>query len=270
MGMVPMGMALVLLTEMRERRNRSNVERAMIHYHGTPMGGPRQDVARFMIGRHALVSHLRREDMPIVAEACQSFVVDSGAFTLWKTGGALDVDAYTRWCEEWHRHPGYDWALIPDVIDGDESANDVMTADWPREIRGVPVWHLHESIERLQRLASGWTTVALGSSGQWPTPGKENWWRRMNEAMVAVSDDQGRPVCRLHGLRMLNPAVFTRLPLASADSTNAARNSATTGRFGQYAPPTNWQRAAVIAERVEAHNSAPKWLPSEEQQFAFM
>jgi hypothetical protein len=29
---------------------------------------------------------------------------------------------------------------------------------------------------------------------------------------------------RLHGLRMLNPEVFSRLPFASADSTNIGRN----------------------------------------------
>jgi hypothetical protein len=27
----------------------------MIHYHGTPIGGTRQDVARFLVGRHALI-----------------------------------------------------------------------------------------------------------------------------------------------------------------------------------------------------------------------
>ena len=30
-------------------------------------------------------------------------------------------------------------------------------------------------------------------------------------------------------------------------------------RFGAYTPPTAAQRAAVIADRIEAHNSAPIW-----------
>ena len=54
----------------------------------------------------------------------------------------------------------------PDVIDGDEASNDELLLAWPKELRGVPVWHLHESLERLQRLASEWPTVAFGSSGQ--------------------------------------------------------------------------------------------------------
>jgi len=96
----------------------------MIHYHGTPIGGSRQDAARLLAGRHALVPFPRQDDMGIVAETCQSFVFDNGAFTVWKKGGQVDVHGYTRWVDDWHRHPGFDWALIPDVIDGDEDAND--------------------------------------------------------------------------------------------------------------------------------------------------
>lgn len=232
----------------------------MIHYHGTPMGSTRQDVARFMRGRHALVPFPRQEDMGVVAEVCQSFIFDNGAFTVWRLGGQLDVPGYVRWCEQWRRHPGFDWALIPDVIDGDEAANDALLADWPRHIRGVPVWHMHESIDRLVRLGHEWPVVALGSSGQWSRPGTSGWWHRISEAMNELCDDEGRPPCRLHGLRMLDPQVFSRLPLASADSTNAAVNSGSLDRFGSYVPPTASQRAAVIAERIEAHNSAAGWL----------
>ncbi|WAB92012.1 hypothetical protein OSS47_28515 [Pseudomonas citronellolis] len=240
----------------------------MIHYHGTPIGGTRQDAARFLAGRHALVPFPRQDDMGIVAEACQSFVFDNGAFSIETKGGVLDVDGYIRWVESWNRHPGFDWALIPDVIGGDEVDNDSLLAAWPRELRGVPVWHLHESLERLQRLAADWPTVAFGSSGQWWSPGTQAWWKRMAAAMDAICDDQGRPTCRLHGLRMLDPAIFQHLPLASADSTNAAVNGGSISRFGMYAPPTAGQRAAVIADRIEAHNSAPVWTRSGQAELA--
>lgn len=52
----------------------------MIHYHGTPIGGTRQDAARFLAGRHALVPFPRQDDVAIVAEVCQSFCFDNGAF----------------------------------------------------------------------------------------------------------------------------------------------------------------------------------------------
>lgn len=229
----------------------------MIHYHGTPVSGPRQDVARFLQGRHALVPYPRRDDMGPVADFCQSFIFDNGAFSAWRKGRPVtDWTPYYQWCEEWRRHPGFDWALIPDVITGDEAENDALVAEWPPHIRGVPVWHLHEGIERLVRLGHEWDTVALGSSGEWKTPGTPEWRERMHDAMAALCDAQGRPPCRLHGLRMLNPRIFKNLPLSSADSTNAAVNANGQRWDGPYAPASAWQRATVIADRVEAHNSA--------------
>lgn len=55
--------------------------------------------------------------MVIVAEACQSFAFDNDAFTVWKKGGQVDVEGYTRWVDDWHRPPGVDWVLIPDVME---------------------------------------------------------------------------------------------------------------------------------------------------------
>ena len=82
----------------------------------------------------------------------------------------------------------------------------------------------------------------------------------MAQAMKVACDSSGRPRCKMHGLRMLNPKVFTQLPLSSADSTNAAVNSGSTDRFGMYKPPTRYQCAEIIASRIEMHNSAPIWL----------
>jgi hypothetical protein len=241
----------------------------MIHYHGTPIGGSRQDTARFLIGRHALVPFSRPDDIAIVADVCQSFCLDNGAFTVWKQGGQLDIPGYIKWVHEWSRHPGFDWALIPDVIEGDERQNDDLLRAWPKGLPGVPVWHMHESLARLGWLARNYRIVALGSSGDYSMPGTAAWWDRMNMAMQSICDDKGRPLCKLHGLRMLDPQIFTRLPLSSADSTNAAVNSGSLSRFGMYQPPTAAQRAAVIAERIEAHNSAPIFTHSTQEELCF-
>lgn len=246
----------------------------MKHYHGTPLGGKRDEIARFAVNRHFLIPFNRPEDLPIVAEAASTFVFDNGAFTAWKSGTPItDWSDYYDWCKEWCRHPGFEWALIPDVIDGSEKDNDALIQEWdkrmshPVRVRGVPVWHFHESLERLHRLCSGrWHTVALGSSGEWPTPGTPKWWGRMREIMQVCCDQHGRPHCKLHGLRMLSPDIFQKLPLASADSTNVAQNSELLNRFGMYKPPTQSQRREVIASRIEAFSSAPRWIPSSETQ----
>jgi hypothetical protein len=241
----------------------------MIHYHGTPIGGSRQDTARFLVGRHALIPFGRQDDVGPVLDFCQSFVLDNGAFTHWKQGkGEIDFDAYWQWAHSLRQHPGFDWCLIPDIIDGTESDNVDWVMRWIRiggKAKGVPVWHMHESFEWLEYLVNNFQTVALGSSGQWKTPGTNAWWKRIGDAMRIICDDKGRPKCKLHGLRMLDPEIFTRLPLASADSTNAAVNSGSISRFGIYAPATSSQRAAVIAERIESNNSASVWHGSYEQ-----
>jgi hypothetical protein len=241
-------------------------------YHGTPCGATREDVARFLAGRHALIPWVRPEDIGTAAEVCQSFCLDNSAFSAWKSGEPItDWSGYYEWVDLWRRHPGFDFAIMPDVIDGTAADNDALLREWPWEDYGVPVWHLHESRERLRMLCDVFPRVALGSSGKWATPGTEGWWRRMAEVMEAACDSDGRPLAKLHGLRMLDPAIFHRLPLASADSTNAVRNSSGFSRFGMYCPPNASTRMSIIAERIEAHQSAAVWVGLGDQAtLAFM
>lgn len=236
----------------------------MIHYHGTPIGGKRTDVVSALQGRHGLVSFARDDDLPVVMEVCQSFVLDNGAFSLWRKGGEVDFDAYYSWVRTIYQHPGFDWCLIPDRIDGTKEDNEQLIVKWLRigsRIKGVPIWHFHEPLEWLEWLVDDFEWVALGSSGKWPNPGRLDWWLRMTEIMGVCCDSKGRPKCKLHGLRMLDPRLFSRIPLASADATNIARNNNHMTRFGMYPPPTAGQRAAVIANRIESHNSAAIWEP---------
>jgi len=231
----------------------------MIHYHGTPITGGDKN-AIVLKHRHAMVSLASAECLPVYAEICQSFALDNGAFSAWTQSKQLDVVGFWEWVETWRKHPGFDWCLIPDVIDGGEAENDSMLADAPSRHWCVPVWHLHESIDRLQKLAADWPRVALGSSGQFSSPGSDSWWRRMAEAIPAVCDEDGRPLVKLHGLRMLDTSITSVIPLASADSTNVARNAGLDCRWtGPYVPPSVTARAAVIIDRIESHASASRW-----------
>lgn len=224
----------------------------MIVYHGTPFGGDRAGVTRFLRGRHALIPFPRPEDCETAFAVCQTVIFDNGAFSAWKRGEPItDWSAYHDWCDEWHRHPSFAWAIIPDVIDGNEDDNDVLLDEWPSHIEGVPVWHLHESFERLDRLCS-WPRLCLGSSGEYAETGTAQWFRRMRDAMEVICDADGRPRTWLHGLRMAAPQYTCRFPFASVDSTNVAQNANTLPRFGQYAAPQRWQRAEAIAWRMEA------------------
>ncbi len=229
----------------------------MIHYHGGRHSTQSIAVAIWK-GRHALISHSEPQQLPIAAEVAQSFVLDNGAFSAWRRGKQVNWPAYYAWVEEWMHHPGFDWALIPDVIAGSEDRNDSLVADWPFQHRGVPIWHLHESVERLYRLCNEWPRVALGSSGRWRTPGTDQWWQRMGEALGAVCPG-GKPICKLHGLRMLNPRLLRFIPLASADSANASREITAANWGGCYRDAPAEVKAGVAVSRIEVYQSAAMW-----------
>ena len=232
----------------------------MIHYHGTPIT-PDVAAASILAGRHAMVSFKEPRQLDLVADVCQSFALDNGAFSAWRGGHPItDWEPFYAWVSMWRTHPAFDFALIPDVIDGTEADNETLINAWPLGLAGVPIWHLHESIDKFVRLSYSWPRVALGSSGEYAQIGTSDWWHRMSVAMMAVCDSHGRPAAKLHGLRMLDPEIFSRFPFASADSTNIARNIGIDGAWrGSYLPPDKAVRGYVLAERIESRQSAPKW-----------
>lgn len=249
----------------------------MIHYHGTRIGGKKCDAPEILRGRHALVSYAEPSDLPIVMDVCQSFVLDNGAFSAWnQTGERVNVKTYHEWVSQYYRHPGFDWCLIPDTIDGTHEDNHEMLVQWSNlnrktQIRCMPVFHFHEPLEVLQTMLAAthsrvYEGIALGSSGEYPNPGTQKWWKRMDEIMGVLCDEDGRPKCKIHGLRMLDPLIFQQVPLSSADSTNAGRNNNQLNRFGMYPPPTAGQRAAVIAARIESFNSAPIYMGQRQEE----
>lgn len=236
----------------------------MIHYHGGPIW-PQAAAVQLWTRRHAFCSFEHPSQTPLAAEVCQSFALDNGAFSKWRAGkGKVDIGAYADYVREWEHHPGFDFAIIPDIIDGSEFDNDKMLSAWicgqRMRCASVPVWHLHESLERLAYLINAYPRVALGSSGQWATPGTEDWWDRMEEVRPVACDELGRPKVKLHGLRMLNPTIFAHIPFASADSCNVALNIGKDVKWtGTYQPITPGQRSLVLAERIELHAAAARW-----------
>ncbi len=236
----------------------------MIHYMGLPITPDVAAVEAIKAG-HAFVSYRHPQQLPLAIEIAQSFAIDNGAFSAWRSGNPIsDWSPFYAWACEYSKVPSCDFVVVPDAIDGDEAVNDRLVADWPlaRSI-GAPVWHLHESMGRLARLVREWPRVCLGSSGDFSRVGTAAWWSRMDQVMRVACDEQGRPRCKLHGLRMLSPAVFSRLPLASADSTNIARNIGIDRRWnGPYPPAGKAARARVIRERIEAFNASPAWSSS--------
>lgn len=233
----------------------------MIHYHGLPIT-PATAAVRAVEAGHAFVSFAHSDQLTVAAEVCQSFAIDNGAFSAWKAGKPIqDWRTFYEWATGCKLLPACDFAVVPDVIDGSEADNDALLAEWPLpKWFGAPVWHMHESLRRLERLAASWHRVCIGSSGEFASIGTTAWWGQMARAMRVVCDDDGRPLCKLHGLRMLDPEIFSRLPFASADSTNIGRNVGIDQAWrGTYMPPTKEARAMVMRSRIESQNAPARW-----------
>jgi hypothetical protein len=209
-----------------------------------------------------MISFSEPRQVALAFAVADSVAFDNGAWPIFAAGkGEIDVDAYLDFVTEWHRHPAFAWCLIPDKIDGNESDNDALIADWPLSGSiSVPVWHMHESIGRLANLVAGFPRVAIGSSGEFVNIGTQRWWGRMAEAMEVTCDSQGRPRTKLHGLRQMDPEVFSIVPYASVDSTNLARNIGIDSAWtGSYVPKRKETRAMVLRDNIGHHASADRW-----------
>lgn len=232
----------------------------MIHYHGGPIT-PDTCAIKAWKGRHAFVSFAHQSQLGLASEICQSFALDNGAFSFWKSGKDIDWSEYYDFVEIWKNHPRCDFSIIPDVIGVGESENDRLLKEWPHGDFGVPVWHMDESDERLIRLANKYPRVAIGSCGEYDVKYPKRCVQKLQDAIGGILDKNGYPITKLHGLRMLNKSIFKHVPLSSADSTNVARNIGIDKAWtGAYSPQSKETRASILVERIESNNSASKLI----------
>lgn len=263
----------------------------MIHYHGGPIT-PRKAAREIYRGIHALVSFANKRDIDLVAEVAQSFIIDNGAYSLWtqarRTGRTVrsrpdDWRDYERFCWRWTRHPACDWYLLPDQIEGTEEDNDRLLRYWDGPRGGVPVWHMDESLNRLERLADTYPRIAIGACGPYAAVGSKVWDVRMRAAMTLLctypefypdedadqawfEDRYGpadQPRVKVHGLRMLNSRVYGRYPLASADSSFVARTIGFDHAWKWNVFGDRADRGRSLTARIDVKQSAGRLVPAE-------
>lgn len=226
----------------------------MIHFHGTPLS-PRAKLHE-LAGRCFCVSYAEPRDVEIAHEIGQSVMLDNGAFSLWTKGIQTDWDGFANWARPWLAYQTT-WTVMPDVIDGTEEDNDGLLV-WlyahHKDVweRSAPVWHMHESIDRLKRLCAGYGRVCVGSSGIYRVPGTDRWRRRLDEAFNATCGNGPAPVW-LHMLRAMDEACAGDWPFASADSTNIARNHAGNNQ-GRVA-----RSPRLMAEEIDRRQAPAVW-----------
>lgn len=165
-------------------------------------------------------------------------MLDNGAFSAWRSGVPMDVAGFVKWAADICERCPQAVVVVPDVIDGDELANDEMIEDFfdaslqagvfiPAE-RQMVVWHMHESLERLTgMIEGGFHYIAIGSSGQYAKPSTPEWHARIQEAFDHIerfcAESEGAYVRPwIHMMRA--QAEAPRYPFDSADSCSLAVN----------------------------------------------
>lgn len=216
----------------------------MIHYHGTPIT-PKEKLLK-MAGRHFCVSFADGRDLNTCLQIGQSVMLDNGAFSAYTLGKRLNPTAFYKWIEPVLTHPH--WAVIPDAIGGSLEDQYKYLSSWPRETLSMdmaaPVFHLHLPLKHLWYLCNAYPKVCLGSSGEYWEVGSPTWCGRMDEIFNFLAQRNWMPW--LHGMRMLSQ-VAGGWPLASADSTNAARNHSKVGC------------PEKMAQKIDGMNPVGKW-----------
>ncbi len=232
----------------------------MIRYHGGPITPNDAAIAAWRDG-HAMISFANPKQVALAFEYAGDVAIDNGAFSLWGKGEQVDGVAYRAFVELWRKHPAFGWCIIPDLIDGTEEENDYLIHSWPLcPSISVPVWHLHESLGKLDWLVSAYPRVAIGSSGEYSEIGTDRWKIRIAESMNVCCDPEGYPRTKLHGLRQMDNDVTSNVPYSSVDSCNIARNIGIDSKWDTaYAPSSKDVRALVMRDRIAAHAVCSRW-----------
>jgi hypothetical protein len=219
-----------------------------LHYHSADINPLSAFYA--MTGRHFCVSYHYPKNVERCHQIGQSVMLDNGAFSVWRSGARPDWSGFYSWADPWLDCPTT-WAVIPDVIAGADEDQDDLIRQWPFGWKGSPVWHMHESINRLKRLVDEWPLVCMGSSAQYAVVLSEAWSRRMDEAWNAIG--RGRRTPSVHMLRGMNCS-GRRWPFYSVDSADIARN---------HNRPQNTARG--MADRWDAQQCGVRWEQQPEQ-----
>jgi hypothetical protein len=230
-----------------------------MHYHGTPI----TPMTAFyqLAGKSFCVSFARPDQVKQCHDIGESVMLDNGAFSVWRAGRQSDWPGYYKWTDRWLDYRTT-WAVIPDVIDGEEKEQDDLIAQWPHGHRGAPVWHMNESVGRLLKLIDRWPIVCIGSTSVYAVVLSPAWCARMDEVWDSISRSHARTP-DIHMLRGMQ-CVGRRWPFSRVDSTDVARN---------HARPQNvaWEKADkwnAIQCRAAWKSKVERSLATEEGVFA--
>lgn len=182
---------------------------------------------RLLHGRRILISFayvgsswLPRRDVPELAAAASEVLIDSGAFTAWRSGKPIELGRYVDWLST--EAPAASGAFVLDVI-GDAEASARNHARMrellpPWRDRLVPVWHEGDPLEHLDEYVARASIVGLGR-----IEGRRSELKTLDFYDLAFNR---HPNARFHALGNASPSTLEPYPFTSFDSTTWQRDAA--------------------------------------------
>jgi hypothetical protein len=150
-------------------------------------------------------------------------LIDSGAFSAKTQNEVLDIDKYIEYIEE--NEDVFDKYFNLDVIgDGDKSFANYLYMR-AAGLRPIPVWHAETDPKFLTEYLALSDYVAIGAisvmSNERTIASLDSIWRDY------LTDDDGFPICKVHGFGLTSILIMHRYPWYSVDSTSWVQ-------FGRY------------------------------------
>ena len=157
------------------------------------------------------------------------FFLDSGAFSAWSRGTAIDIDEYCAFIraniELIEVYACLD--AIPGVPGRSATAReriDAAETSWANYLYMVgegldplPVFHYGEDFKYLERILDyGCDYVGIGGLVGIPSAMRRAW---LDRVFIRITDDAGLPVVKTHGFGMTSVPLIFRYPWYSVDST---------------------------------------------------
>ena len=178
----------------------------------------RRDVKWFLESYHYI--HRERAVQRIRREGVKVFL-DSGAFSAFSMGVNVDLGKY---CDYIHKNldiiehiDGQPLASVLDAIgDADGTWRNQMAME-ARGVRPLPCYHYGEPIEVLQYYIANYSYITIGGMVPISTPQLKLWLDRLWADYL--TDDQGRPIVKVHGFGLTSLPLMMRYPWYSVDSS---------------------------------------------------
>jgi len=192
---------------------------------------------------------------------CELFL-DSGAFSAWTRGLAIDLKEYAQFVLD--RRDAFSIVANLDVIPGSwghiptqQEINESAARGWenywalkkllaPSGLVPMHIYHQGEDIKWLKKLMDEADYFGVSPGNDRSTDEKLRW---LDEVFTLLTDDKGWPLRKTHGFGVTAMDLLFRYPWYSCDSTAWVL----TGRYGMIYVPLNGK-----AHKVYFSNQSPK------------